>query len=439
MISNENKKLAQWAMDYAQKNGCNAVRVQLGSGSNTSFALRDGRMDQLQQSSENGMTISLFVDGRFGTFSTNRLNQKELETSIINSIEATKYLAKDEARILPDPSRYYKGGKPNLQLLDPSFASIDPDSKVQMAEAAAKEVLGTNDRIISVQSRYADGDGFGYHITSNGFEGETASSRYSLSVSTSIRGEGESRPISGWSESSILLGNLVKTGIGKRALDRTLQKIGQQKIATGRYTMVLDNLNSSRMLSPLLSVISGSALQQRNSFLLDRLGDKIGNDLFTLVDDPHIIGASGARYFDGEGVATEKRTVFEKGVLKTYFIDQYNANRMNIAPTISGPSILNFQQGTKDLAGVLAEINHGVLVTDFNGGNFNSSTGAFSYGIEGFFIENGQLSTPIAEMNITGNFLTLWENLVAVGNDARPETSWRIPTLAFAGVDLTGL
>jgi PmbA protein len=231
----------------------------------------------------------------------------------------------------------------------------------------------------------------------------------------------------------------VRDNIGKRALERTLRKIGQQKVASGKYTMVLDNLNSSRMVSPLLSAISGSALQQRNSFLLDRLGDKVGSDLFTLVDDPHIIGASGARYFDGEGVATEKRTVFEKGVLKTYYIDQYNANRMNVVPTISGPSILNLQQGTKDLTGVLAEINNGVLVTDFNGGNFNSSTGNFSYGIEGFLIENGQLTTPIAEMNITGNFLTLWDNLVAVGNDARPQSSWRIPCLAFAGVDFTGL
>ncbi|MDR0333075.1 MAG: TldD/PmbA family protein [Dysgonamonadaceae bacterium] len=438
MISNENKRLAQWAMEYAQKNGCQGVRVSIGTGSNTSFALRDGKMDQLQQASENGMTLTFFVDGKFGTFSTNRLDQRELETSIKNSIESTRYLAVDEARTLPDPSRFFRGGKPNLQLLDPNFGVVSPDDKVRMAEAVAAEILGTNDRIISVNSRYGDRDGFSYQITSNGFEGETAGSSFSLSCSVSVRGEGDARPSNGWGESSLFLNNLVTKNIGKKALERTLRQIGAQQVPSGQYTMVMDNLNSSRMLNPLISVMSGAALQQRNSFLLDRKGDKIGSDLFTLIDNPHIIGASGARYFDGEGVATEKRSVFENGVLKTYYIDTYNANRMGVAPTISGPSILELQPGTKDVNGLIADINNGILVTGFNGGNFNQATGNFSYGIEGFLIENGQVTKPVSEMNITGNFITLWENLVAVGNDARPESSWRIPTLAFDGVDFSG-
>jgi PmbA protein len=299
--------------------------------------------------------------------------------------------------------------------------------------------LGADDRIISIASRYTDGDGFSYQVTSNGFEGETATSRFSLSSSISVRGEGESRPSSWWSESALFFDNLVTENIGNKALERVLRRIGQQQTASGQYTMVMDNLNSARMVNPLLSVISGGSLQQRNSFLLDRLGDKIGSDLFTLTDTPHIIGAPGARYFDGEGVATQNRTVFEKGVLKTYYIDTVNANRMNVEPTISGPSILQFQPGSKDLNGLIADVNKGILVTNFNGGNFNNATGNFSYGIEGFLIENGQITMPVAEMNITGNFLTLWDNLVAVGNDARPENSWRIPSLVFEGVDFSGL
>ena len=105
-------------MDYALKNGCQEAKVNLYSGSNTSFELRDAKMDRLQQASENGLTIFLYVDGRYGTYSTNRLDKKELETFITNGIESTRYLAKDEARVLPDASRYYKGGKPDLKLLD---------------------------------------------------------------------------------------------------------------------------------------------------------------------------------------------------------------------------------------------------------------------------------------------------------------------------------
>lgn len=439
MISNENKKLAQWAMDYALKNGCQAAKVSLYSGSNTSFELRDAQMDKLQQASESRMSLFLYVDGRYGTYSTNRLDKKELESFIRNGVESTRYLAEDEARVLPDASRYYKGGKPDLQLLDPQFSAVNPDNKVALAQAIAEEALGKDPRIISVESSYGDGDGFSYQITSNGFEGETQQSWYSLSASVAVKGEGEARPSSYWYESSLYLDKLVKEGVGQKALERTLQKIGQKKAKSGRYTMVVDPMNSGQLLRPMLSAIFGSALQQKNSFLLDKLGQKVGSDKFTLLDEPHLIGASGARYFDSEGVATERRSVFDKGVLKTYYIDTYNAKKMDVDPTVANPSILVMQLGNKDLNGLISDVTHGILVTGFNGGNSNSSTGDFSYGIEGFLIEKGKLTLPLSEMNVTGNMITLWNSLAETGNDPRLNSSWRIPSLVFEGVDFSGL
>ena len=439
MISNENKKLAQWAMDYALKNGCQAAKVSLYSGSNTSFELRDAQMDKLQQASESRMSLFLYVDGRYGTYSTNRLDKKELESFIRNGVESTRYLAEDEARVLPDASRYYKGGKPDLQLLDPQFSAVNPDNKVALAKAIAEEVLGKDPRIISVESSYGDGDGFSYQITSNGFEGETQQSWYSLSASVAVKGEGEARPSSYWYESSLYLDKLVKEGVGQKALERTLQKIGQKKTKSGKYTMVVDPMNSGQLLRPMLSAVFGSALQQKNSFLLDKLGQKVGSDKFTLLDEPHLIGASGARYFDSEGVATERRSVFDKGVLKTYYIDTYNAKKMDVDPTVANPSILVMQLGNKDLNGLISDVAHGILVTGFNGGNSNSSTGDFSYGIEGFLIEKGKLTLPLSEMNVTGNMITLWNSLAETGNDPRLNSSWRIPSLVFEGVDFSGL
>lgn len=439
MISNENKKLAQWAMDYALKNGCQAAKVSLYAGSNTSFDLRDAKMDKLQQASESRMSLFLYVDGRYGTYSSNRLDKKELEAFIKNGIDSTRYLAKDEARVLPDASRYYKGGKPDLQLLDPQFNAVNPDDKVALAKAIAEEAMGKDPRIISVESSYGDGDSFSYQITSNGFEGETQNSWYSLSASVAVKGEGEARPSSYWYESSLYLDKLIKEGVGQKALKRTLQKIGQKKTKSGKYTMVVDPMNSGQLLRPMLSAIFGSALQQKNSFLLDKLGQKVGSDKFTLLDEPHLVGASGARYFDNEGVATERLSVFDKGVLKTYYIDTYNAKKMDVEPTIANPSVLVMQTGSKDLNGLVADVNQGILVTGFNGGNSNSSTGDFSYGIEGFLIENGKLTMPLSEMNITGNAITLWSSLAETGNDPRLDSSWRIPSLVFEGVDFSGL
>lgn len=426
-------------MDYALKNGCQAAKLVLYSNSNASFELRDAKIDKLQQASESGLSISLYVDGKYGSYSTNRLDKKELESFIRNGIDSTRYLAEDEARVLPDSSRYYKGGKPDLQQFDDKFYNLNPDDKVDIARAAAEEVLGKDERIISVGSSYSDGEGASYRLTSNGFEGESKSTWFAVSADVAVKGEGEARPSSSWYDSAMFYDKLIKSGIGTKALERVLKKLGQRKAASGKYTMVLDPMNSGQLLSPLLNALYGSALQQKSSFLLNKLNTKVGSDKLNLMDEPHLIGARGARYFDNEGVATERRPIFENGTLKTYFIDTYNSKKMGVEPTISSPSLLVLQPGNKDLDGLVADVQKGILVTGFNGGNSNKSTGDFSYGIEGFLIENGKLVQPVNEMNVTGNMITLWSSLVAVGNDPRVSSSWRIPSLVFEGVDFSGL
>ena len=439
MITEENKKLAQWAMDYALKNGCQAAKLTLYTNSNSSFELRDGKIDRLQQATENGLSLNLYVDGRYGYVSTNRLDKKELETLIKNGIDSTRYLAVDEARVLPDPSRYYKGGLPDLQLFDKKLYAISPDDKLDLAKAAAEEAMGKDERIISVDTAYGDGEGSSYRLISNGFEGESQSTWFSLSAMVSIKGEGEARPQGSWYDSSLFYDKLKKQGLGTTALERVLRRLGQKKAKSGKYTMVVEQQRTGQLLGPMLNALYGSSLQQKDSFLLDKLGTKVASGLFTLRDEPHVVGANGSRYFDNEGVATRPMTIFDKGVLQTYFVDTYNAKKMSVAPTISSPSRLVLEPGSKDLDGLVADVEQGILVTGFNGGNSNSTTGDFSYGIEGFLIENGKLTQPVNEMNVTGNFIDLWGSLVAVGNDPQPNRSWLVPSLVFDGVNFSGL
>lgn len=426
-------------MEFALKNGCQASRVTIYNGSSSSFEIRDMKMDRLQQASENMLGINLYVDGRYGSFSTNRLDKKELEAFIKNGIESTRYLAEDKARSLPDASLYYKGGGADLQLMDPDFDKVEPDDKVALAMNICNEIMGKDSRIISANSSYSDDKSFKYMVASNGFEGETAGSSFSVSASVSIRGEGDARPESYWYDSSLYYDKLIKEGIGTKALERVLRKLGQKKIASGKYQMVVDNMNSARLLSPVIGALYGSAIQQKNSFLLDKLDQKVLGDKLTLLDEPHLVKTPGARYFDGEGVATKHRPVFENGVLKTYYIDTYSAKKMGSQPTISAPSILTMNMSDKDTNGLIASVDNGIFITGFNGGNNNSTTGDFSYGVEGFQIEKGKLTQPISEMNVTGNLITLWSNLTEIGNDPRSFSSWRVPSLLFDGVDFSGL
>ena len=439
MITQKQKELTQWALEYALKNGVDEAKIALFEGVNSSYSLRDGKLESLEQASEIALGIQLYVKGRFGSFSTNSLNPNELKKFIREGKEATLYLAKDLARKLPDASRYYQGGRPSLDLYDSSFEGVSPDTKIAIAQNIAQEVLGKDDRILSVASSYSDGESASYLLTSNGFEGDMARSWYTVSSGVSMKGKGDSRPSDFWYDSSLHFIDLAPKGVGKMAYERVARKLNPMKIKSGRYQMVVDALTAPRLLAPLLSATYGSAIQQQNSFLLNRLHEQVASDLFTLYDHPHMSRASGARYFDGEGVATVDREIFSKGVLNTFFINTYIGHKLSIAPTISGPSLLEMSLGDSDLDQLVVSTHEGVLVTGLNGGNTNSTTGDFSFGVEGFLIERGELTHPISEMNITGNLIELWSSLIAVGNDPVLSSSRRIPSLVFEGVNFSGL
>lgn len=438
-MKNEYKTIARQAIESALKNGCREARAVLYQGTNSSFEVQNEHIDRLQQATETSLSIHLFADGRYGSFSTNRLEKEELERFIRNGIDSIRYLAEDPCRQLPPPERYYRGGKPDLHLADERIGTIAADEKVRIALAIAGEAYGRDPRIVSVNSCYSDGADSIYTVSSNGFEGEANGTWYSASATVGIRGEGDARPSSYWYESALFFDRLTKEGIGEKALSRALQKLGQRKTASGKYTLIVDSLNAAQLVSPLVRALSGPALQQKNSFLLDKQGRQVISEKVNLWDEPHLPEANGARYFDTEGVATERRAVFENGVLKTCFIDTYNALKMHTAPTVGAPSLLVLEPGENELQGLVAGTDKGILVTGFNGGNCNSSTGDFSYGIEGFLVKNGKIAQPVSEMNVTGNMLDLWSNLEAVGNDPLLSSSRRIPSLMFRDVDFSGL
>lgn len=161
--------------------------------------------------------------------------------------------------------------------------------------------------------------------------------------------------------------------------------------------------------------------------------------MLTLLDDPFVVGGFGSRLFDGEGISAKRLPIFENGVLKNVYLDTYYGKKLGLAPTTGGRSNLLMPTGDKDLAGLMAEVQDGVLVRGFVGGNANPTTGDFSLGVYGTRFEHGQPTHAVAQMNIAGNHNDLWQRLIAVGNDPYPYTSLRVPSLVFDGVQFSGI
>ncbi|MDX1284149.1 MAG: TldD/PmbA family protein [Draconibacterium sp.] len=439
MTKEEKYTLAKWAMNHALNNGAQQVSVSISNSQSSSVEVRDEKIDKLEQAIQSSLSIRLFVDKKYSAHSTSRLKKEELAEFIEEAIAGTKYLSEDEFRTLPEPELYFKGDeKRDLKVLDTGFKDIEPQDKIELAKEIEKEVLGKDERIISVTSSYFDGLNSRVMVTSNGFEGDTSNSYFGLNASVSVK-SGDARPESSWYETSIFFDNLIKQDIGKIALDRALKKLGQDKLASAKMPMIVENRQVGRIFGPLINALNGSAIQQKNSFLIDKLNEKVFSEKLTITDDPFIIGGRGSRHFDGEGMATKKRIVFDKGVLKSYFIDTYYAKKLGVNPTGGSTTNLVFEDSNKSLQDLISSIEKGILVTGFNGGNSNGSTGDFSYGIEGFLIEKGEIKQPVGEMNITGNMLDLWSNIGAVANDVNKNSSWRTPSILFEGVDFSGI
>ncbi len=438
MTKEEKYQLARWAMNHALKNGADQAAVTISNSSNSSIEVREEKIDKLEQAIQSSLYIRLFVNNRYSAHSTNRIKKKDLTRFIEEAIAGTRYLSPDPFRKLPNPELYYQGGGADLKTVDRDYEQLNPQAKIELAFKNEKEALRGDDRIISVTAGYYDGLNEMVMVTSNGFEGDRANSRYGLNTQVSVK-SGEARPSDSWSESALFFNQLQKSGIGTKALDLALRKIGQRKTASGKMEMIVENRVVSRIFSPLINALNGSAIQQKNSFLIDQLNKKVFSKKLTVTDDPFIISGMGSRRFDSEGLATEKRLIFENGVVRNYYIDTYYADKLEMQPTSGSNTNLIFSPGDKDLTGLIAQVSRGILVTGFNGGNCNGTTGDFSYGIEGFLIEEGKIIHPVSEMNITGNMKTLWSGIAETGNDPFKNSSWQTPSLLFHHVDFSGV
>ena len=434
-----NKDIAQKALETALACGASGCRVTLSESTQTSVSYLNGEIEKLQESTSAALGIALFTEGRYGAFSTNRLDDSELRPFIRRCVDSCRLLAPDDCRTLPDPSLYYRGDRPDLEQCDPHFSDISFKAKTDILEATDTEVDKSDSRVISTACDWDDCLRSDYIIDSQGLEVESSSTFYSVGCECTVRGHGEARPQNNWMEGALFFDRL-RSGCGRTAYERTVPMIEARKLNSGKYNIVLENTVSAKAVSAIISALNGSSLQQQNSFLLDSLGKRLFPENLLITDNPLIPGRTGSGYFDSEGAATCERDIIRDGVVRTYFLNTYFANKLGMPRTSEDATAVCFPRNSGiGLEDILRQTGSGVLITGFNGGNSNSVTGNFSYGIEGWYFENGQRLYPVKEMNLSGDFLSLWARNIFIGNDPIGFMPWQIPTLAFEGIDISGI
>lgn len=438
MISAHESELVKKSLQTALEAGAQKARATLTKSEEDLVATLNGEIDRVTHCADCSLSLALFVDGRYGSFSTNKLDEDSLKDFIQKAVEIVRMISEDECRDLPDPERYCKTAITGTELesYDDFRLELTPEMRSQIALSAS---IFDKD-ILSEEGEYSDSVYDVLVMDTNGLCCRHSETNFDYAVEITIEEEGEKYSGYYWESSSRFLGMRAEK-CGPKALERAKAQINSRAKENGKYNMVVDRDVASRVVSPLLRALNAFAIQQNNSFLMDSLDKQILPEGVTIVDLPHIKGNCCSKLFDSEGVATKESTIIEKGVVKQYFVNSYMSRKMDMAPTIEDatrPKLMPWPQKGLNRDKILRLCGSGILISEFNGGNCNSTTGDFSYGIEGFYFENGKIVHPVREMLVTGNFIDLWQNLIAAGDDSRDCMSKLIPTLAFSNVDFNG-
>ena len=452
MITKQEIEAARYCISFAVANGADAARVSLSKSVTDSIGFLNGELDKVTHSADSSIYIYLFADGKYGTFSTNRLDKEDLEEFILKAIDMVKMLGEDRFRRLPDPDRTAKDALDGneLGLFDRRYFDGNSSTRLESAGKLSRfhDICSEGYSLISEECEYSESCEDNYLTDSQGFEGRHKETCFGCFTEMTIKDKVGNRYSGFWWETSFTKDGIDLEACSTKALERAAAQIGPKPRRSGRYRMVVDTSVATRLIAPVISALNASSIQQKMSFLEDSHGKRIFPEGFTLMDLARTPGKNGSRLFDTEGVATKDTAVIENGIVRQYFVNTYMSEKMGIAPTvedISRPCLMPYIKG-EDLAGREKEVSledilklcgSGVYVTGFNGGNCNPVTGDFSYGVEGFAFSKGKITHPVREMLITGNMIELWNNLVAAGTDARECARWQIPTLAFEGVSFS--
>ena len=429
--------LAQYCLAFARQAGAQKVRITLSKSLMNLIGLLNGEVDKTAHALDRSLQLQLFVEGRYGAFSTNKLEKEGLEEFIREAIDTVKMLQEDSYRDLPAPERVAKDARTGreLSLYDPAYDTLTAEQRREMALASCHWPCGA----IAEEGEYSDSVFDTLTIDSQGLYARHTETSFEIGYETTVEDAQGNHFSSYWWDATPLLKDLQWKDCAEIAYKRALAQVGVQDTTGGKYTVVVDTECASTLLTPVLNALGGFALQQKNSFLLESLGKQLFPEQLTILDLPRTPGETGCRLFDSEGVATREMPIIDKGVVKTYFLNTYIASKMGMAPTVEDATRVKVLPvgGCKTLEELLEATGDCILVTGFNGGNSNPVTGNFSYGIEGFLVRGGKRVHPVRELLITGNFLQLWNNLVATADDARPCLSKLIPSLAFTNVDIS--
>jgi PmbA protein len=445
---------ARLALEAVRAAGADASDVVVVESDSLETRVRGEEIDFVKQARERALGIRALMRGAGGArsaiTSTCDLAEDAIRTMARETVELARATAEDPAAGLPEDGFADSEALPELVLIDPADRESGIDARIDAAKRAERAARETDPRITNSEGSQASSS-FSRIVYGNsaGFLGEYESASHGL-FSEPLAQENGSMQRDYWMTAARRLGALEEPEkVGRHAAERAVCRLGAHKVATCEVPVIFDPLTAASLWRQVAGLVSGYAVYRGTSFLAEKLGEPVASEHITLVDDALRPGGLGSRPFDGEGLPSRRTTVLDRGRLDSFLLDTYSARKVGgvstgnasrsagSAPGV-GATNLGLEPGDATLEEIIADTPRGLLVTELICMRFNPTTGDYSRGAAGHWIENGALTHPVEEVTIAANFGDMLLGIDAVGSDLLWLTRIGSPSVRVSRMTVAG-
>lgn len=436
--------IAQALIEAALQAGADQADAMVADGKSVHVGTADRALEEVERAEAREVGLRVIVGQGQACVASSDLSLAALQEMAARAVVIATATPDDPYCGLADPTQI--GGWPDpagLELFDASDP-LEPaalEALSRRAEDAALAVAGVS----QVEQSHAGQDSSRITMmASNGLSGSYARSSFSIGASA-IAGQelGRERDYSG--ESRRHFADLPSPeDIGTRAGERAVQRLGPRKPPGGAVPVLFDKRVSASLIGHLLGAVNGAAIARGASWLSDAMDEMVLSHGLDLIEDPLRVRGAASRPFDAEGIAAEARPIVQDGRLVRWILDCASARKLGLQTTgnarrgLAGPpspgttnTILT--QGAETQADLIAAMGTGLIVTSMIGASINSTTGAYSRGASGFWVEGGEIAYPVNEVTIAGSLPDMMKTL-RPANDAEQHRAQIVPSLLVQGL-----
>lgn len=445
------RSIASDIVERARALGADEADAYLLSGVESTVTVRKGEVEKLFEAGSRAVSVRVIRDKRTAVCNTSDFTPKALDETVRTAVELARISEPDEYAGLPAKEDLAADLGAALQLYDERVESLTVDEMKEIVLRAEQAAFDFDGRITNSEgAEFGAERGLAVLANSLGFCGSYPYTAASFSVAV-IADEADGKKQSDYWFSAERLFHRLATPeeVGRRAAARVVRKLGGRKVSTREVPVVWEAAMTAGLLNVVAGAASGEALFKRSTFLADVEGEQALSPLVTIVDDATLPAQLGSRPFDGEGVRTRRNVVVEGGVFRRFLFDSYYARRLGRRTTGSavrhgdaigiGGGNRVWEAGATAQAAMIAEVEDGLFLTDLMGFGINQTTGDFSRGAAGVWIERGELAYPVVEINVSGNLKEMLKAIDAVGDDAQWFGGSVAPSIRMSRVTVSGL